>query len=136
MVMDKTKSFEELIVWQKSYAFVLSVYQYSKSFPKEERYGITSQLRRAAASVAANITEGYKRLGKGDKLRFFNYAEASLEECKFFIMLSFDLEYLDAMAKADLDNRSEEIGRLLTAYCKSIRGISNASSSPSSTQIL
>ncbi|MDR3367422.1 MAG: four helix bundle protein [Prevotellaceae bacterium] len=119
--MDKTKSFEELIVWQKSYAFTLSIYQYTKNFPKEERYGVTSQLRRAVASVTANITEGYKRLGKKDKLKFLNFAEASLGECQFFIMLSFDLMYLDNAAKTDLDNRSEEVGRLLTAYCKAIR---------------
>ncbi|MDR0565473.1 MAG: four helix bundle protein [Prevotellaceae bacterium] len=123
--MEKTKSFEELIVWQKSYSFTIAVYQHTKNFPKEERYGITSQLRSAATSVPANITEGYKRLGKADKLRFFNYAEASLDECKFFIRLSFDLEYLDIAAKTDLDSRSEEIGRLLTAYCKSIRNASN-----------
>jgi four helix bundle protein len=113
---EKSKSFQDLIVWQKSYAFTLETYRCTK----EELYGITSQLRRAAASVTANITEGYRRLGKADKLKFFNYSESSLDECKFFIMLSHDLNYLNADEKQSLDNLTDAVSRLLVAYCKSI----------------
>jgi four helix bundle protein len=66
-----SKTFEDLIAWQKAHEFTLAVYRITKTFPKEELFGITSQFRRAAVSIAANIAEGYKKLGKADKLRFF-----------------------------------------------------------------
>lgn len=68
----KTKSFEELLVWQKAHSFVLRVYRLTSEFPKSEQFGLTSQFRRAAVSIPANIAEGYKKKGKPDKLRFFN----------------------------------------------------------------
>jgi len=68
--MEKSKSFEDLIVWQKAHQFVLRAYSVSATFPKSEVYGLTSQYRRAAVSIAANIAEGYKRTGTADKLRF------------------------------------------------------------------
>lgn len=77
------KTFEDLIVWQKAHQFVLLTYKYTSSFPQEERYGLTSQYRRAAVSIAANISEGFKKRGKADKARFMNIAQGSLEECKY-----------------------------------------------------
>jgi four helix bundle protein len=118
--MEKTRSFKDLVVWQKAYKFTLSVYRLSEKFPKEERYGITSQLRRASASIAANIAEGYRRIGKKDKLHFFNIAQSSLEECKFFIMLSFDLLYFDSLVNNEFNQQTDEIGKLLNAYCHAI----------------
>jgi len=88
--MEKSKSFEDLLVWQKGHQFVLEVYKMTKQFPKEEVYGLTSQFRRAAVSITANIAEGYKRLSPKEKLRFYNVAQASLEECKYFLILSRD----------------------------------------------
>ena len=82
-----TNTFEELIAWQKSRTFILHVYKLTKGYPDDERYGLVSQFRRAAVSIGANIAEGYKRVGKDDKLRFFNYAQASLEECRCYIKL-------------------------------------------------
>ena len=70
-----TYSFESIIAWQKAYAFVLQVYSITRHFPEEEKYGLTSQFRRAAISIEANIAEGYKKLGKSDKLRFFNISQ-------------------------------------------------------------
>ncbi len=67
-----TKSFQELIVWQKAHQFVLDVYKYTRSFPKEELYSLVSQFRRAAISIPANIAEGYKKTGIQDKARFMN----------------------------------------------------------------
>ena len=64
--------FENVIAWQKAHAFVLSVYRLTKAFPKEELFGLTSQFRRAAVSIEANIAEGFKKIGKADKLRFLN----------------------------------------------------------------
>ena len=68
------KSFQDLIVWQKAHQWVLDVYRYSDDFPKREIYGLTSQIRRAAISVPANIAEGFKKKGKRDKGRFMNIA--------------------------------------------------------------
>jgi four helix bundle protein len=91
--MEKTTKFTELIFWQKAHQFVLDVYKATKSFPKEELFGLTSQLRRAAGSIPANIAEGYKKKSKADKLRFLNISEASLEETKYHLILSNDLGY-------------------------------------------
>ena len=74
------KSFEDLVVWRKAHKFVLEVYKLTAVFPKQETYGLSSQMRRAAASIAANIAEGFRKRGKADKARFLNIAEGSLEE--------------------------------------------------------
>lgn len=85
--------FEDLVVWQKAHQFVLKAYRLSKGFPRAEVFGLTSQFRRAAVSLAANIAEGFKKRGKADKLRFFNIAQDSLEECRYYLILARDLEY-------------------------------------------
>jgi four helix bundle protein len=79
------RCFQDLIVWQKAHQFVLSAYTYSKGFPDNERYGLTSQLRRAAVSIPANIAEGFKRKTKADKARMLNIAQGSLEECQYYL---------------------------------------------------
>lgn len=105
----KSKTFKELIVWQKAHQFVLAVYKMTKSFPKEELFGLTSQFRRATVSVAANISEGYKKRGKADKARFLNISEGSLEECKYYLILAEDLGY----AKTNKENElAEEVSNL------------------------
>ncbi len=111
------KSFEDLIVWQKAHAWVLLVYRMSESFPVKENYALTSQLRRAAMSVPANIAEGFKKRGIRDKLRYFNIAQGSLEESRYFLILARDLGYADTgEAYANL----EEVSRLLEAYHRTI----------------
>jgi len=115
--MEKTKKFTELIVWQKAHQFVLAIYKETQKFPKEEIYGLTSQLRRAAVSVAANIAEGYRKRGPKDKVRFLNISEGSLEECHYYLILAKDLNYADTEIFIDM---KEEIGRLLTSYSKAI----------------
>src|SRR6185295_12443952 len=87
------QNFQDLVVWQKAHQFVLSVYRLSKLFPREELYGLTSQFRRAAISVPANIAEGFKKRGRADKVRFMNIAEGSLEECRYYLILTEDLGY-------------------------------------------
>jgi four helix bundle protein len=115
--MEKSKSFTDLIVWRKAHSFVLSIYKITKDFLREELYGLTSQLRRSATSIPANIAEGYKKRGKQDKVRFLNIAEGSLEECHYYLILSEDLGF--AKTK-DLISNKEEIGKLLTSYSKAI----------------
>lgn len=116
--MKKTKTFQDLMVWQKGHQFVLEVYTMTKSFPKEEIYGLTSQFRRAAISITANIAEGYKRINKKEKLRFYNIAQASLEECRYFLIVSKDLNYL--ITNTEQMKLIEEVSKLLNSYCKSL----------------
>ncbi len=96
------------------------VYWVTKHYPEDERYGLVSQFRRAAVSIGANIAEGYKKISKADKLRFFNIAEGSLAECENYIILSKDLSYIDEDEYTSLHNCAEETGRLLTAYSNGI----------------
>ena len=111
------KTFQDLIVWDKAHQFVLSVYRLSNNFPKNEMYGLTSQIRRAAISIPANIAEGFKKKTKPDKARFLNIAQASLEECRYYLILIKDLGYGDTV---ELMSQIEEVSRLLQAYTASI----------------
>jgi len=111
------KTFEDLIVWQKAHAWVLPSYRLSEHFPQKETYALTSQLRRAAMSVPANIAEGFKKRGVRDKLRYFNIAQGSLEESRYYFILARDLGYV---AIDDEMDRLEEVSRLLEAYCRTI----------------
>ena len=111
------KSFLDLIVWQKSHQLVLLTYEYSGTFPKNEMFGLTSQLRRAIISVPANIAEGFKKKGKNDKLRFMNIAQGSLEECRYYLILAQDLKYGD---NTGLKQKLEEVSKLLEAYSQAI----------------
>jgi four helix bundle protein len=113
-----TKSFRELVVWQKAHAFVLEVYVVTKRFPKDEIYVLIAQLRRAAISIPANIVEGYKKQGKADKLRFLNIAQGSIEECRYYLILAHDLGYCDS---ASLLLYLEEVSKLLEGYMRGIR---------------
>lgn len=116
--MLSSAKFSELLFWQKAHQFTLVVYQITKTFPREELYGLTSQFRRAAVSVTANIAEGYTRTGIKDKLRFFNMALSSLEECRYYLILSKDLGYGELES---LHKLLDDTGRLLNAYCRTIR---------------
>lgn len=107
------KSFQDLIVWQKAHAFVLCVYEATQAFPKTETYGLTSQFRRAAVSIPANIAEGFRKQSEADKGRFLNIAEGSLEECRYYLILARDLAYIEIN---NLWEMSEEVGRLLNGY--------------------
>jgi four helix bundle protein len=115
--MEKTKSFQELIVWQKAHQFVLDVYKYTQSFPKEEVYSLTAQLKRAAISIPANIAEGYKKKSKADKARFMNIAQGSLEECQYYLILSRDLDYGD---NNHLSNLLIEVSKMLEMYIQKL----------------
>lgn len=113
-------SFERIVAWQKAHQFTLLVYKITQSFPDNEHYGLVSQFRRAAVSIGANIAEGYKKLGKADKLRFLNISEGSLAECENYIVLSRDLGFVGEEDYLLLHNSAEEVGRLLTAYSNGI----------------
>ena len=111
------QTFEDLIVWQKAHRFVLAVYQISQAFPRAEVYGLSSQFRSAAVSIAANIAEGFRKRGQANKLRFYNIAQGSMGECRYYLILTKDLEYADVSQATLL---LEEVSKLLDAYCRSI----------------
>ena len=115
-----TKSFEDIYAWQKAHQFVLAVYRWCQTFPDAEKYGLCSQFQRAAVSIAANIAEGYKKLGQADKLRFLNIAQGSLEECRYYCILSRDLGYIDGDTYDSLRSSVNETSLLLNSYIKGI----------------
>ncbi len=118
--MEATTSFHDLRMWQEAHAFVLEVYKTTELFPKHELFGHVSQFRRASVSIPANISEGYKRKGKVEKLRFFNIAQGSLEECRYYSFLSKDLCYIDDNQPLQLNVRIEETSKLLNMYCSKV----------------
>lgn len=111
------RRFQDLVVWRKAHEFVLAVYAFTASFPKQETYGLSLQMRRAAVSIPSNIAEGFRRRGRADKARFMNVAEGSVEECRYFLILAGDLGYGDT---SDLDGALDEVSRMLNAYASAI----------------
>ncbi|HEX6322769.1 MAG TPA: four helix bundle protein [Vicinamibacterales bacterium] len=109
-------SFTDLLVWQKAHALVLSTYSVSADFPRHELFGLTSQMRRAAVSVPANIAESFRRRGR-DKARFLNIAAASLGELQYHLILAGDLGYA---SKGSLSAETDEVSRMLSAYERTI----------------
>ncbi|PYU86886.1 MAG: four helix bundle protein [Acidobacteria bacterium] len=111
------RSFEDLLVWKRSHEFVLGIYKVTTSFPKHETYGLVSQMRRAAVSIPANIAEGFKKRGKRDKARVLNIAQGSLEESRYYLILTRDLGYANVGA---LSKRLGEVSYLLERYHNAI----------------
>jgi len=116
-----SKSFEDLLVWQKAHALVLEVYEVTKGYPKDEIYGLTLQFRNSIRSVPANIAEGYKKISKLDKLRFLNIAQGSLEESRYYAILSKDLGYIDEIVFNHWMLQIIDISQLLNSYYDSIK---------------
>jgi four helix bundle protein len=111
------KNLQDLIVWQKAHQFVLSVYRLTRTFPREELYALTSQFRRAAVSIAANIAEGFRKRSRSDKARFMNMSQGSVEECRYYLILARDVDYgYDQRHVAQL----EEVSKLLDRYCSAL----------------
>jgi four helix bundle protein len=110
---DKSQSFRDVVVWQKAHASTLAIYQATEAFPKHELFALTSQLRRAAASVPSNFVEGFRKRTKPDKLKFYNIAQGSAGECLYQLILAHDLRYTDTTA---LQTDLEEVSRLLQGY--------------------
>jgi len=113
-------SFKDLECWQKAHEFVKTVYAVTQQFPEDERFGLTSQFRRAAVSIAANICEGYRKLSRADKLRFMNIAQSSLEECRYYIILSSDIDYIDYETSDRLEFLINGLSWKLNGYAESI----------------
>jgi len=116
--MTPAKTYQDLKVWQSAHAFVMEVYACTQSFPKEELFGLTSQLRRAAVSVPSNIVEGFSRWSDKEKVKFYNIAESSLCEAEYQLFLAQELSYSDTTSTQATAGHTK---RLLTAFIKSIR---------------
>jgi four helix bundle protein len=114
------KSFRELEVWQRSHGMVL-VYRVTSSFPKDERFGIISQLRRAASSIPANIAEGFGRRSTKELLQCLAIANGSLEEVRYFILLSHDLGYLQNEPMQSLNDQLDSVAQMISALSRSLR---------------
>ena len=120
MVEVKVKTFRDLKVWQKAHKVVLEIYKITKDFPREEKYGLISQLRRSASSVPTNIVEGHKRRSRKEYIYFLNMADSSLEEMKYHIILSKDLDYIKNVDFDRLTEKCDEVGKMLFGLQKSL----------------
>jgi len=107
------RKFEDLFVWQKAHQTVISIYKSTAQYPKAELYGLVNQIRRAAVSVPANIAEGFKRKSKAEKAHFLTIAYGSLEEVRYYLILSQDIGYCDT---SEIKKQVEEVSKLLTLY--------------------
>ena len=114
------KTFRDLKVWEKAHQLTLEIYKATNLYPKEEKFGIVSQLRRAVASIPTNIAEGFKRRSKKDFAHFVNMAESSLEEVKYLLLLSRDLRYIDKSKFSKIEPLCDEVGRMLNGLYKSL----------------
>ena len=119
--MSGSQSYKDLAVWRKSIDWAEAIYQASMGFPSEERYGLTSQIRRAAVSVPSNIAEGAARSGSKEFLQFLSVASGSLAEVETQLILARRLGYLPQAAEQDLQDQSHEIGRMLNGLKRSLR---------------
>jgi len=115
------KNYKELHVWQKAYQFCLEIYKVTKTFPNEEKYGLTSQIRRAAISIPSNIAEGYGRKSSGEYIQFLYVAYGSNCELETQLLLSGDLGYIEKIGLESLLKSVGDIERMLKALIRSLQ---------------
>ena len=112
--------FKSLIVWKKAYELGLLVYQLTKNFPKDEQYGLTTQMRRAAISISGNIAEGYERQHRKEYIQFLMIARGSLGELETYLMFAWDLRYINQIEFDNADSKRREVGKLFHGLIKSL----------------
>lgn len=111
--------YRDLTVWKHAHQIVLLTYRSARAYPSDERFGLVSQMRRAAISIAANIAEGFGRLHPHDKIKFYNYSQGSLEELSYYVLVSRDLGYLKEVA--EFEALLDSAGRMLRHLVQSTR---------------
>lgn len=116
----KINDFSDLEAWKKGHQLVLEIYKTIKDFPREERYGVVDQLRRAVSSITANIAEGFARYHFNDKIRFYYQSRGSAAEVKNFLLLAKDLDYINSDTCNKLEEKVSEVRRLINGLIKSI----------------
>lgn len=114
------KGFRKLIVWQRAHQWVLLIYKLTEKFPKHEMFGLVSQMRRAAVSVAANMAEGYAAGGKGQFGRYLDIAQGSLAEVEYYLILALDLKYITQVEYEQTESLRSETGYLLYRLIESL----------------
>lgn len=117
--MTLVKNWTDLLAWKKAHELIIEIYKITKNYPKDELYALVQQIRRAAVSIAANIAKGFHRKTKNDRVHFYTMALTSLEEVKYYVILSKDLEYSDLEKSRELYSLCNEVGRLLRGWIKS-----------------
>jgi four helix bundle protein len=117
------RSYQELVAWEKSMALVSDIYRCTQGFPKEEIYGLTSQIRRAAVSVPSNIAEGRGRLTRGEFQQFLGHARGSVFELETQVSIARDLGFLDEKSTKNLLERISEVGRILSGLLNSLEAV-------------
>ena len=117
---NKIKSYQDLIVWQKSVLLVTDIYTITKTFPQDERFGITSQLNRAAVSIPTNIAEGWGRETSKNYLQFLRISRGSIMEVQTLLIITKNLNYISEEKFDILRNKTEEVGKILQGLIKSI----------------
>jgi len=114
--MEETAGYKKLNLFQRADELVILIYKFTKSFPKEETFGLISQMRRAAVSVPANIAEGYSRNNKKERLQFYCISRGSLAEVDYYIELSFKLKYLNEEQYKELIFIRNKTGKMLNGF--------------------
>ena len=114
-------NWKKLKVWEETHSLVLEIYRVTTSFPKSETYGLIDQLKRAAYSVPSNIVEGQSRNTTKEYLHFLHNARGSLEEVRYFLLLSFYLKFLKENKYKDLEQKYESASKMLNGLIKSIK---------------
>lgn len=116
--MSDIEKWRKLDVWLKTHKLVIEVYKITEIFPGHELYSLTSQMRRAAISVVANIVEGTKRQTTKDRVHFYIMSDTSLEELKYYFILSYNLKYIGLNKAGELTEKAREVGRMLNGLIK------------------
>jgi four helix bundle protein len=116
------RDFRSLKVWEKAHELALAIYQATAAFPREEVYGLTSQMRRAAVSVPTNIAEGCGRNTEAELARFLEVAMGSASELEYLLLLAHDLKLLNDLDHARLSAQTEEVKRMLAPFIRTLRG--------------
>ncbi len=119
--MGKINSYKDLIAWQKAVALVSDIYKVTESFPESEKFGMLSQLRRAAVSVPANIAEGWGRENTKNYLQFLRISRASLYEVETLLIIANNLEYLTENKKQEMFDKTEEVAKIINGLIKSLK---------------
>lgn len=117
------KTFKDLIAWQKGHLLVLEIYKTTKKFPKEEQFGLTSQLRRCSISITSNIAEGFSRNTYKDKAQFYAISLGSVTELQNQIQIAYDVGLISSKEYLDLDSLSVEVHKIINGLLKSSRNL-------------
>ena len=116
------RDFRRLAVWEKSHKLTLKIYESTQPFPREEMYGLTSQMRRAATAIPANIAEGCGKDTEADLARYMQISMGSASELEYHLLLAHDLKYLDESIYQELNAKTAEVKRMLAPFIKRLRG--------------